>query len=130
MVLSAVACTYNLSIHPMNKSPIIKTGFLQPIIDLLAFEASEGVQFYAVSTLRSLAGGSEESGWAICKTSAARSIKKLVLGAPIKVQREMTACIAVLALNSTYPPFDRHIRTHPPQTSSRVNYWRRESVRF
>jgi len=38
----------------------------------------------------------------ISKTRAVRSIKKLVLEAPIKVQSEMTACIAVLALSNEF----------------------------
>ena len=93
----------------MNEFPIIEAGFIQPLIDLLALETNEDVQYHGVSILRNLAGGSEESKRAICKTSTIESIKKLVLEAPMKVQSEVVACITILAHSSAYPPLDRHI---------------------
>jgi hypothetical protein len=35
LILSAVACIRNISIHPLNESPIIEAGFLKPLVDLL-----------------------------------------------------------------------------------------------
>ena len=89
----------NVSIHPQNESPIIESGFLQPLINLLSFKDNEEVQCHAISTLRNLAASSEKNKQAIVKAGAVQSIKELVLEVPMNVQSEMTACIAVLALS-------------------------------
>ncbi|KAI6133239.1 vacuolar protein 8 [Pisolithus croceorrhizus] len=78
LILSAAACVRNVSIHPQNESPIIESGFLQPLISLLSFKDNEE---------------------AIVKAGAVQTIKELVLEVPMNVQSEMTACIAVLALS-------------------------------
>lgn len=109
LILSAAACARNVSIHPMNESPIIEAGFLQPLINLLAFKDNEEVQCHAISTLRNLAASSEKNKWAIVKAGAVQSIKELVLEVPMNVQSEMTACVAVLALSGMYAPFDPRI---------------------
>ena len=92
----------NVSIHPQNESPIIESGFLQPLINLLSFKDNEEVQCHAISTLRNLAASNEKNKLAIVKAGAVQSIKELVLEVPINVQSEMTACIAVLALSGMY----------------------------
>jgi len=99
LILSAAACVRNVSIHPQNESPIIESGFLQPLITLLSFKDNEEVQCHAISTLRNLAASSEKNKTAIVKAGAVQTIKELVLEVPMNVQSEMTACIAVLALS-------------------------------
>ena len=99
LILSSAACVRNVSIHPQNESPIIESGFLQPLINLLSFKDNEEVQCHAISTLRNLAASSEKNKQAIVKAGAVQSIKELVLEVPMNVQSEMTACIAVLALS-------------------------------
>lgn len=99
LILSSAACVRNVSIHPQNESPIIESGFLQPLINLLSFKDNEEVQCHAISTLRNLAASSEKNKQAIVKAGAVQSIKELVLDVPINVQSEMTACVAVLALS-------------------------------
>lgn len=99
LILSAAACVRNVSIHPQNESPIIDSGFLQPLITLLSFKDNEEVQCHAISTLRNLAASSEKNKTAIVKAGAVQTIKELVLEVPMNVQSEMTACIAVLALS-------------------------------
>ncbi|RSM05624.1 Vacuolar protein 8 [Fusarium oligoseptatum] len=81
LILSAVACIRNISIHPMNESPIIETNFLKPLVDLLGSTDNEEIQCHAISTLRNLAASSDRN-------------KALVLDAGA-----MTAAIAVLALS-------------------------------
>lgn len=105
LILSAAACVRNVSIHPQNESPIIESGFLQPLINLLSFKENEEVQCHAISTLRNLAASSEKNKQAIVKAGAVESIKELVLEVPMNVQSEMTACIAVLALSGTVLAF-------------------------
>lgn len=120
----------NVSIHPQNESPIIESGFLQPLINLLSFKDNEEVQCHAISTLRNLAASSEKNKTAIVKAGAVQSIKELVLEVPINVQSEMTACVAVLALSGKRAlpiPCKDYLRLQ--QTSSRANYWRWEFVR-
>lgn len=99
LILSSAACVRNVSIRPQNESPIIESGFLQPLINLLSFKDNEEVQCHAISTLRNLAASSEKNKQAIVKAGAVQSIKELVLEVPMNVQSEMTACIAVLALS-------------------------------
>jgi len=99
LILSSAACVRNVSIHPQNESPIIESGFLQPLINLLSFKDNEEVQCHAISTLRNLAASSEKNKKAIVKAGAVQSIKELVLEVPLSVQSEMTACVAVLALS-------------------------------
>jgi vacuolar protein 8 len=99
LILSAAACVRNVSIHPANESPIIDSGFLQPLIELLSFDENEEVQCHAISTLRNLAASSERNKGAIVEAGAVERIKDLVLTVPLAVQSEMTACVAVLALS-------------------------------
>jgi vacuolar protein 8 len=102
LILSAAACVRNVSIHPHNESPIIDSGFLQPLINLLSFRENEEVQCHAISTLRNLAASSEKNKTAIVAAGAIKSIKELVLETPLNVQSEMTACVAVLALSGKW----------------------------
>lgn len=104
LILSAAACVRNVSIHPSNESPIIDSGFLQPLIELLSFDENEEVQCHAISTLRNLAASSERNKTAIVEAGAVERIKQLVLQAPLLVQSEMTACVAVLALSDDLKP--------------------------
>lgn len=104
LILSAAACVRNVSIHPANESPIIDSGFLQPLIELLSFDENEEVQCHAISTLRNLAASSERNKGAIVEAGAVERIKELVLQVPLTVQSEMTACVAVLALSGGSMP--------------------------
>lgn len=118
LILSAAACVRNVSIHPLNESPIIASGFLQPLINLLSFKDNEEVQCHAISTLRNLAASSESNKLEIVKAGAVQSIKELVLEVPMAVQSEMTACIAVLALSGMCMPiFVRRPASHGWQTN-------------
>lgn len=105
LILSSTACVRNVSIHPQNESPIIEAGFLHPLINLLGFKDNEEVQCHAISTLRNLAASSEKNKGQIVKAGAVQQIKDLVLEAPLNVQSEMTACVAVLALSGTSSSF-------------------------
>lgn len=102
LILSAAACVRNVSIHPANESPIIDSGFLSPLIELLSFDENEEVQCHAISTLRNLAASSERNKGAIVEAGAVERIKDLVLTVPLAVQSEMTACVAVLALSGGF----------------------------
>ena len=104
LILSAAACVRNVSIHPMNESPIIDAGFLHPLIELLSHEENEELQCHAISTLRNLAASSERNKAAIIDAGAVERIKDLVLHVPLSVQSEMTACTAVLALSEDLKP--------------------------
>ncbi|CAG8559530.1 16511_t:CDS:2, partial [Gigaspora rosea] len=104
LILSSVACIRNISIHPLNESPIIDAGFLSPLIQLLAYEENEEIQCHAISTLRNLAASSERNKRAIVDAGAVERVRELVLSVPISVQSEMTACVAVLALSDELKP--------------------------
>jgi vacuolar protein 8 len=104
LILSSVACVRNISIHPLNESPIIDAGFLRPLIDLLSYEENEEIQCHAISTLRNLAASSERNKQAIVDAGAVERIRDLVLALSISVQSEMTAALAVLALSDELKP--------------------------
>jgi len=99
LVLSSVACIRNISIHPLNESPIIDAGFLRPLVDLLSNTDNEEIQCHSISTLRNLAASSEKNKRAIVEAEAVQKCKELLMQVPLSVQSEMTACIAVLALS-------------------------------
>ncbi|KAI9259396.1 vacuolar protein 8 [Sporodiniella umbellata] len=99
LILSSVACIRNISIHPSNESPIIDGGFVNPLIELLAYDDNEEIQCHAISTLRNLAASSERNKRAIVEAGAVERIKTLINKVPLSVQTEMTAAIAVLALS-------------------------------
>ena len=99
LILSAVACIRNISIHPSNESPIIEEGFLRPLVELLGSTDNEEIQCHAISTLRNLAASSDRNKQLVLDAGAVQKCKELVLRVPLSVQSEMTAAIAVLALS-------------------------------
>ena len=99
LVLSAVACVRNISIHPSNESPIIEAGFLTPLVELLGSTENEEIQCHAISTLRNLAASSDRNKELVLQAGAVKKCMELILSVPLAVQGEMTAAIAVLALS-------------------------------
>ena len=53
LILSAVACIRNISIHPLNESPIIDSGFLPHLVKLLERTEDE-VLSHTVITMRNV----------------------------------------------------------------------------
>ena len=104
LILSAVACIRNISIHPMNESPIIDAGFLKPLVALLGSTDNEEIQCHAISTLRNLAASSDRNKQLVLEAGAVQQCRELVLRVPVTVQSEMTAAIAVLALSDELKP--------------------------
>lgn len=98
LVLAAVACIRNISIHPLNESAIVEAGFLKPLVDLIGKTDNEEIQCHIISALRNLAASSERNKLEILETGAVQKCMDLILTAPVSVQSEMTACLAVLAL--------------------------------
>ena len=104
LVLAAVACIRNISIHPLNEALIIEAGFLKPLVGLLDFTGLEEIQCHAVSTLRNLAASSERNRMALLAAGAVDKCKDLVLKVPLSVQLEILACFAILALADDLKP--------------------------
>jgi len=104
LVLSAVACIRNISIHPSNESPIIEEGFLAPLVELLGSADNEEIQCHAISTLRNLAASSDRNKELVLQAGAVAKCCELILAAAQPVQSEMTAAIAVLALSDDLKP--------------------------
>ncbi|GME96304.1 unnamed protein product [Ambrosiozyma monospora] len=98
LVLAAVACIRNISIHPMNEGLIIEAGFLKPLVALVDYTDSVEIQCHAVSTLRNLAASSEKNRLALLDAGAVKKCRDLVLTSPESVQSEISACFAILAL--------------------------------
>ena len=53
LILSAVACIRNISIHPLNETPIIESGFLPYLVKLLERSEDE-VLTHTVITMRNV----------------------------------------------------------------------------
>jgi vacuolar protein 8 len=53
LILSAVACIRNISIHPLNETPIIDSGFLPHLVRLLDRSEDE-VLTHTVITMRNV----------------------------------------------------------------------------
>jgi vacuolar protein 8 len=53
LIMSAVACIRNISIHPLNESPIIDSGFLPFLVKLLERSEDE-VLCHTVITMRNV----------------------------------------------------------------------------
>ena len=104
LILSAVACIRNISIHPLNESPIIEAGFLRLLVDLLGCTENEEIQCHAISTIRNLAASSDRNKQLVLDARAVQMCRQLVLNVPLSVQSEMTAAIAVLALSDELKP--------------------------
>lgn len=111
LVLAAVACIRNISIHPLNEALIIEAGFLKPLVGLLDYLDLEEIQCHAVSTLRNLAASSEKNRTALLQAGAVDKCKELVLKVPLSVQSEISACFAILALADDLKPklYESHI---------------------
>lgn len=104
LVLAAVACIRNISIHPSNEALIIEAGFLAPLVLLLDYMDSEEIQCHAVSTLRNLAASSVNNRTSLLEAGAVEKCKELVLKVPLSVQLEISACFAILALADDLKP--------------------------
>lgn len=111
LVLAAVACIRNISIHPLNEALIIEAGFLKPLVALLDFNELEEIQCHAVLTLRNLAALLEKNRTALLAAGAVDKCKELVLLVPLLVQLEISACFAILALADDLKPklYEAHI---------------------
>lgn len=98
LVLAAVACIRNVSIHPLNEGAIIEAGILPALVDLLDSTDNFEILSHAVSSLRNLAASSERSKMNIAESGAIPKLIALLDQVPPSVQSEITACLAVLAL--------------------------------
>lgn len=104
LVVAAVACLRNVSIHQSNEKAIVEAGFLEPLVDLLGKFDNEEIECHTVSTLRNLAAPSDENKLAIVEAGAVQKCKATILSAPLSVQSEMSAFLAVLALSNELKP--------------------------
>ncbi|TPX76982.1 hypothetical protein CcCBS67573_g01755 [Chytriomyces confervae] len=106
IILAAVACIRNISIHPNNETPIVHAKFLPQLLELLSIDNLE-IQCHAMSTIRNLAS-SDENKIKIFQAGAVERIGDLLrLKDGIvndSVKSEMTACLAVLALVDEVKP--------------------------
>ena len=105
-IFAAVSCVRNLATQPAHASPIIKAGFLQPLVALLAFKDDERTQGDAAAALRGLAAGTRKNRRAIFNAGAVQFIKELVFEVPLSIQIQMTGCIRNLSCSGMHSPFN------------------------
>ena len=106
LISAAVSCIRNVTLWPKHDLAIIKAGFLQPLLNLMAFKGSKVVQYYAAETLGNLAEGTEEHKLAIFDAGVVHSIKELIVESPLDVQVAMARCIRGLSRSGMHSPFN------------------------
>ena len=114
-IFAAASCVWNLTDRPANGSLVVEAGFLQPLVNLLAFKDSGTIQFYAAGALCKLAANTENNRRAIVEAGAVQSIKQLVVESSVGVQIEMTGCIRNLSSSGMHSPFICLFLSYPPQ---------------
>ena len=102
----AVACVFNRTLQPTNRSLIIEAGFLEPLVNLLSFKGHENIPLRAAQILCNLAA-SPETRQDIINAGAVQSIKELVSLIPVRIQIPMTRCIQNLSKSGMHPPPNR-----------------------
>ena len=113
-IFAAASCVWNLTDKPTNGPLVIKAGFLQPLVNLLAFKDNRTAQFYAAGALCRLATNAENSRRAIVDAGTVQSIKELVVEASVGIQIEMTGCIRNLSSSGMHSPFNCLFESHRP----------------
>ena len=114
LISAAVSCVRNVTLRSEHDSPIIEAGFLQPLVNLMAFKDSEMIQCDAAEALGNLAESTEKNKLAIVDAGAVQSIKELIVESPPLVQVAMARCIRGLSLSGMHPPFNCLLQSHPP----------------
>ena len=105
LISAAVSCVRNVTIRSEHASPIIEAGFLQPLVNLMAFKDSEMIQRDAADALGNLAESNEKNKIAVAN-AAVQSIKELIVESPPGVQVAMARCIRALSRSGMHSPFD------------------------
>ncbi|KAI8871153.1 ARM repeat-containing protein [Ramicandelaber brevisporus] len=98
LVLSAIACLRNLSIHTASERPIIEAGFLPIIVELLRLVESEELQGHAICTIRNIAAASENKE----AVAHAGAIEAIVQSMPHSSEASVVEMAAVLAILGHY----------------------------
>ena len=94
-----------MTIWPGHDSAIIEAGFLQPLVNLMAFKDSEMIQCDAAKALGNLAQSTEKNRLAIAN-AAVQLIKELIVESPPDVQVSMAYCIRALSYSGMHSPFN------------------------
>jgi vacuolar protein 8 len=106
LILSAITCIRNISVHPSNKSPIIEAGFLSPLVEFFTFSEVEEIQCYAISTIRNLAVDADldTNKELMLQAGVVSKCVELILKASQPVQLEMIAVIQIFTLGDELNP--------------------------
>ena len=106
LISAAVSCVCNVTLQVEHDTPIIEAGFLQPLVNLLAFKDSEMIQLHAAGALGNLAESTEKNKLAVVDAGAVQSIKELIVESTPDVQVAMARCIRGLSYSGMHLPFN------------------------
>ena len=102
LISAAVLCVRNMTLRPEHDSPIIQAGFLQPLVDLMAFKDSKMIRLHAAKALGNLAESTEKNKSTVVNAGAVQSIKELIVESPPDVQVAMARCIRALSYSGMH----------------------------
>ena len=101
-----MSCVRNVTLRSEHDTPIIEAGFLQPLVNLMAFKDSEMIQHFAAEALGNLAESTEKNKLAVVDASAVQLIKELIVESPADTQVQMARCIRCLSRSGMHSPFN------------------------
>ncbi|KAJ2003902.1 Vacuolar protein 8 [Coemansia thaxteri] len=107
LVISASACLRNLSIHPDNERPILDSGILPCLVNLITGSGNEEVQCHVISALRNLVANNDADKTPFADAGLFDHIKSVLTspGTSDVVVGEMVAALSVFVLDESLWPF-------------------------
>ncbi|KAJ2161392.1 Vacuolar protein 8 [Coemansia sp. RSA 552] len=107
LVISASACLRNLSIHPDNEKPILDSGILPCLVNLITQSGNEEVQCHVISALRNLVANNEADKTPFAEAGLFDHLRAVLVGsgASDMVVGEMVAALNVFALEESLWPY-------------------------
>ncbi|KAJ2293342.1 Vacuolar protein 8 [Coemansia sp. RSA 355] len=107
LIISAAACLRNLSIHPDNEQPILHSGILPCLVDLLTQSGNEEVQCHVISALRNLVANNDADKTPFAEAGLFDHMKAVLLSpdASDNVVAEMVAALNVFVLDDSLAPY-------------------------
>ncbi|KAJ2492639.1 Vacuolar protein 8 [Coemansia sp. RSA 2050] len=107
LVVSASACLRNLSIHPDNEEPILNSGVLPLLVNLITQSGNDEVQCHVISALRNLVANNDADKTPFAEAGLFDHMK-IVLSDPRSsevVIGEMAAALSVFVLDDSLWPY-------------------------
>ncbi|KAJ1796577.1 Vacuolar protein 8 [Coemansia sp. RSA 2399] len=103
LVISVSACLRNLSIHPHNEEPILRSGVLPSLVGLITQSGNEEVQCHVVSALRNLVANNAADKSPFVEAGLFEHMRAVIAnpGTSEAVMSEMMAALSVFVIDES-----------------------------